>query len=182
MVCDRCKRVVREELEKSGLKICHIELGKVEIEKTKTEVSQVMIRGVLLENGFDLIEDKKAKLIEGIKTKIIDLVHGDKGEDKISINYSVYLSDQLATDYHYLSTLFSSVENITIEQYIIMQKIERAKELLKYDQDTISEIAYKLGYSSVQHLSNQFKKITGMTASQFRNMTGNLRNSLDKVY
>jgi AraC-like DNA-binding protein len=98
------------------------------------------------------------------------------------MNYSTYLSQQLAVDYHYLSNLFSSVENVTIEQYIILQKIERAKELLKYNEDTLSEIAYKLGYSSVQHLSNQFKKITGMTASQFRSMTSNIRKPIDKVH
>jgi len=181
MVCERCIRVVREELEKIGLQLCHIELGKVEIEQVNKNLPLDTIRRVLLDNGFDLIEDKKAKLIEAIKNNIILLIHQDAEVQPLNMNYSDYLSQQLAVDYHYLSGLFSSVENITIEQYIILQKIERAKELLKYNEDTLSEIAYKLGYSSVQHLSNQFKKVTGMTASQFRNMTTNLRKPLDKL-
>ena len=181
MVCERCIRVVREELEKIGLQLCHIELGKVEIEKVNKDLPLDTIRQVLLENGFDLIEDKKAKLIENIKNNVILLIHQDDEEQPMNMNYSDYLSQQLAVDYHYLSSLFSSVENITIEHYIILQKIERAKELLKYNEYTLSEIAYKLGYSSVQHLSNQFKKVTGMTASQFRSMTANLRKPLDKV-
>jgi YesN/AraC family two-component response regulator len=182
MVCERCIRVVRDELEKIGLHICHIELGKVELEQVNNYPSLEKIRRVLLENGFDLIEDKKAKMIEAIKNIVISLVHQDSEIQPLNMNYSDYLSEQLAVDYHYLSSLFSSVENITIEHYIILQKIERAKELLKYNEYTLSEIAYKLGYSSVQHLSNQFNKVTGMTASQFRNMTANLRKSLDKVY
>jgi AraC-like DNA-binding protein len=182
MVCERCIRVVRDELKKIGLHICHIELGKAEIEQVNSNLPLEEIRRVLLENGFDLAEDKKGKLIEGIKKTIILLIHQGSDVQPLSMNYSDYLSQQLAADYHYLSGLFSSVENITIEHYIILQKIERAKELLKYNDDTLSEIAYKLGYSSVQHLSNQFKKITGMTASQFRTMTTNLRKPLDKVH
>ncbi len=181
MVCDRCIRVVREELEKLGLNTCHIELGKVEIEQEGTEFPIDRVREILLENGFELIEDRKAKLIEAAKNHIIYLVHRDAVEQPINLNYSDYLAQQLAVDYLDLSSLFSSVENVTIEHYIILQKIERAKELLKYNEDTLSEIAYKLGYSSVQHLSNQFKKVTGMTASQFRTMTPNLRKPLDKL-
>jgi AraC-like DNA-binding protein len=182
MVCDRCIHVVREELEKIGLKICHIELGKVELDRTNIKFSMNIIRDVLYENGFELIEDRKAKLIEAVKNHIIYLIHQSTETQPLNMNYSTYLSQQLAVDYHYLSNLFSSVENVTIEQYIILQKIERAKELLKYNEDTLSEIAYKLGYSSVQHLSNQFKKITGMTASQFRSMTSNIRKPIDKVH
>ena len=181
MVCDRCIRVVREELEKIGLDISHIELGKVELMQDNKDISLEKIRQILSDNGFELIEDRKAKLIESIKNHIILLIHKNTEGQPLNMNYSDYLSQQLAVDYHYLSSLFSSLENITIEQYIILQKIERAKELLKYNEDTLSEIAYKLDYSSVQHLSNQFKKITGMTASQFRNMTTNLRKPLDKV-
>ena len=181
MVCERCIRVVREELEKIGLLIRHIELGKVEIEGGDPDLPTETIRKVLSDNGFELIEDRKAKLIESIKNQIIRLIHQDKELQPLDINYSEYLSKQLTADYNYLSSLFSSVENITIEHYIILQKIERAKELLKYDEETLSEIAYKLGYSSVQHLSNQFKKVTGMTASQFRKMSPNLRKPLDKL-
>lgn len=182
MVCERCIRVVRDELEKIGLHICHIELGKAEIEQVNSNLPLEEIRHVLLDNGFDLVEDKKGKLIEGIKKAVILLIHQGSDAQPLNINYSDYLSQQLAADYHYLSSLFSSVENITIEHYIILQKIERTKELLKYNDDTLSEIAYKLGYSSVQHLSNQFKKVTGMTASRFRTMTTNLRKPLDKVH
>jgi AraC-like DNA-binding protein len=182
MVCDRCIRVVREELEKIGLKICHIELGKVELEQESMKVSINKISDILSENGFALIEDRKAKLIEAVKNHVINLIYQNAEVQPLNMNYSAYLSRQLAVDYHYLSNLFSSVENITIEQYIILQKIERAKELLKYNEETLSEISYKLGYSSVQHLSNQFKKITGMTASRFRTMTSNLRKSLDNVH
>ena len=181
MVCERCIRVVREELEKIELQICHIELGKVEIEQVNKDLPLDTIRKVLSDNGFELIEDRKAKLIEKSKNLIIQLIHQHADSQPLNMNYSAYLSQQMAVDYHYLSGLFSSVENMTIEHYIIMQKIERAKELLKYNENTLSEIAYKLGYSSVQHLSNQFKKVTGMTASQFRNMTSNLRKPLDKV-
>lgn len=182
MVCNRCIRVVREELEMIGLKICHIELGKVELERENMKVSMDKIREVLFENGFEVIEDKKAKLIESVKNHLINLIHQNAEVQPLTINYSAYLSQQLTVDYHYLSNLFSSVENVTIEQYIILQKIERVKELIKYNEETLSEIAYKLGYSSVQHLSNQFKKITGMTASRFRAMTANLRKPLDKVH
>jgi AraC-like DNA-binding protein len=181
MVCNRCIRVVREEFEKIGLQICHIELGKVELEQTNIHISPDKIRKLLFDNGFELIEDKKSKLIESLKRLIIAQIHKDIEAQPINVNYSTYLSEQLAVDYHYLSTLFSSVENITIEQYIIIQKIERAKELLKYNEDTLTEIAYKLGYSSVAHLSNQFKNITGMTATQFRNMASNFRRPIDEL-
>ena len=182
MVCERCIRVVREELEKTGIEICHIELGKVEIEQDVNDLAYGKIRQVLSDNGFGLLEDKKAKLIEEVKNLIILIIHKGADEQSSKLNYSEYLSNNLSIEYHYLSTLFSSVENITIEHYIILQKIERAKELLKYNEETLSEIAYNLGYSSVQHLSTQFKKVTGMTASQFRNMTKNLRKPIDKVY
>ena len=182
MVCERCIRVVREELRKIGIEICHIELGKVEIEQNVNELEYNKIRQVLSDNGFGLLEDKKAKLIEEVKNLIILIVHKAEDEQSSKLNYSEFLSNNLSIDYHYLSTLFSSVENITIEHYIILQKIERAKELLKYNEETLSEIAYNLGYSSVQHLSTQFKKVTGMTAGQFRNMTTNLRKPIDKVY
>ena len=181
MVCERCIRVVREELRKTGIEMCHIELGKVEIEQNVNELEYDKIRQVLSDNGFGLLEDKKAKLIEEVKNLIILIVHKAEDEQSSKLNYSEFLSNNLSIDYHYLSTLFSSVENITIEHYIILQKIERAKELLKYNEETLSEIAYNLGYSSVQHLSTQFKKVTGMTASQFRNMTTNLRKPIDKV-
>ncbi len=181
MVCNRCIKVVKEELERLGLDVRSIVLGEVVVNGNKKDLPYDEIKKVLEENGFELIEDRKAKKIEQIKLIILDLVRRDDEKNPLNENYSDYIVEKTGMDYHYLSNLFSSVENITIEQYIILQKIERAKELLKYGELTLSEIAFKLGYSSVQHLSNQFKKITGLTASQFKNMTGNTRKPLDKI-
>ena len=181
MVCDRCIKVVKEELLKLKLDVRSIKLGEVIIAGDLNNILIEKIKLILEENGFELIEDKKARIIEQIKLAIIKLVREDADSNNLTMNYSDYLVNKINLDYHYLSTLFSSVENITIEQYIILQKIERAKELLKYGELTLSEIAFKLGYSSVQHLSNQFRKVTGLTASQFKSLTENTRKSLDKV-
>ena len=181
MVCSRCIKVVNEEFEKIGLDIRSIILGEVVVDGTLDEELTEKVRTILEENGFELIEDKRAKLIEKIKLVILELVRNNDGISQTGIKDSDYIVDKIGLDYHYLSTLFSSVENITIEQYIILQRIEFAKELLKYGELTLSEISYKLGYSSVQHLSNQFKKVTGLTASQFKNMTGNTRKPLDHL-
>jgi len=180
MVCNRCIRVVDEEFRKLGLNIKNISLGEVNVEGELDDEMIENIRRVLDDKGFDLIEDRKMKTIEQIKLFILELVRDDQ---KISgkVNISGYLTARMNADYHYLSTLFSSVENITIEHYFILQKIERAKELLKYGEQTLSEIAYRLGYSSVAHLSAQFKKVTGMTANQFKSLTENIRKPLDKV-
>lgn len=180
MVCNRCIRVIEEEFEKLGLEIKNISLGEVKIENQLTNDMIDKIRTVLSANGFELIEDRRTKTIEQIKILILDLI---RDEEKIEgkINISDYLSYKMNADYHYLSTLFSSVENITIEHYFILQKIERAKELLKYGELTLSEIAFRLGYSSVAHLSAQFKKVTGMNANQFKSLTENTRKPLDKV-
>ncbi len=181
MVCDRCIKVVKDELLKLKLDVRSIKLGEVIIAGDLNNILIERIKLILEDNGFELIEDKKARIIEQIKLAIIKLVREDADSNNLTMNYSDYLVNKINLDYHYLSTLFSSVENITIEQYIILQKIERAKELLKYGELTLSEIAYKLGYSSVQHLSNQFKKVTGLTASQFKSFTENTRKPLDKV-
>ena len=180
MVCNRCIRVVEEEFGKLGLNIKSISLGEVKVEKDLDEDMLERIRKVLDENGFELIEDRKMRMIEQVKLLILGLI---RDEEKIEgrINISDYLSKKMNADYHYISTLFSSVENITIEHYFILQKIERAKELLKYGELTLSEIAYKLGYSSVAHLSTQFKKVTGMNANQFKSLTENTRRPLDEV-
>ncbi len=179
MVCNRCIKVVKEEFEKLGLTIMDIQLGEVIVKGSLDQFQIEKIKTILEENGFELIEDRKAKIIEEIKLTILGLVRSDDIEQSLEENYSDLIVEKVGMDYHYLSTLFSSVENITIEHYIILQKIERAKELLRYGELTLSEIAYKLGYSSVQHLSNQFKKVTGMTASQFKNITDNIRKPLD---
>lgn len=180
MVCGRCIRVVEEEFGKLGLKIKSISLGEVKIENHLTNAELERIRKVLDDNGFELIEDRRMRLIEQIKLLILDLI---RDEEKIAgkINLTDYLSGKLKSDYHNLSTLFSSVENITIEHYYILQKIERAKELLKYGELTLSEIAFRLGYSSVAHLSAQFKKVTGMNANQFKSLTENTRKPLDEI-
>lgn len=181
MVCNRCIKVVKEELEKIGIKVKNISLGEVE---TATEIDKNKlneIKKVLEENGFELLENRKAKIVEKIKNIIISKIYNDEDFLINNKNFSKLIEEQIGLDYNYLSSLFSSLESITIEQFIILQKIERAKELLKYDELTLSEIAFKLGYSSVQHLSNQFKKVTGLSASEFKKITKNIRKPLDKV-
>ena len=181
MVCDRCIRVVRDELTKIKLDVRSVSLGEVTVAGAAKELPIESIKSVLDENGFELIEDRKAKTIEQMKLAIIKFVREDHDKLEKKLRFSEYLSKELGLDYHYLSTLFSSVENVTIEQFIILQRIERAKELLKYGELTLSEIADKLGYSSVQHLSNQFKAITGFTPTRFRSLTGQLRKPIDRV-
>jgi AraC-like DNA-binding protein len=178
MVCDRCIRVVTQELERIGLDLRSVTLGEVTLTGSARDLPLEQIKKSLEENGFELIEDRKARTIEQLKLAVIRLVR-KKGDR--NLKYSAYLSEELGLEYHYLSALFSSVENVTIEQYIIRQRVERAKELLKYGELTLSEIAYDLGYSSVQHLSSQFKRITGLTPTQFKRMTINIRTALDHV-
>ncbi len=181
MVCNRCIKVVKEELEKLNVKIKSIKLGEVETYQTKTELPLNMISEVLEENGFELINDKNARIIEKIKKEIISIIQNYTDEDLTKISFPKHLSKKLTKDYTYLSTLFSKTEGITIEHFIILQKIEKVKEYLKYDELTLSEIAYKLGYSSVQHLSRQFKKNTGLTASEFKNNISSERKSIDWI-
>ncbi|HEY6951983.1 MAG TPA: helix-turn-helix transcriptional regulator [Bacteroidota bacterium] len=180
MVCNRCIRVVREELEKLGLNIQRVDLGEVDLSEVKN-LNLRKVQEVLKLNGFELIEDKRVRIIERIKLAILRLVQRDQSIDPMKLNLSEYIAGELGHDYHYLSSLFSSIENVTIEQYFILQKIERAKELLKYGELTLSEIAFNMGYSSVQHLSNQFKNITGLTPSYFKGMKKSIRRPLDKV-
>jgi AraC-like DNA-binding protein len=172
--------VVREELEKLGLRIQRVDLGEVDLVSGKP-IDLKKIRSVLEENGFELIEDKRVRIIERIKLAILKLVQHDHSVSALKLNHSDYISRELGHDYHSLSALFSSVENITMEQYIILQKIERVKELVKYGELTLSEIAFRMGYSSVQHLSNQFKKVTGLTPSHFKELKKSLRKPLDRV-
>lgn len=180
MVCNRCIKVVKDEFEKLDVKIETIELGKVCVSSQMDEAKLSEIREMLDENGFELIDDKKSKLIDRIKTLVIEMIHYQK-EVLASINSSEFISREIGYDYSYLSNLFSSVEGITIEKYIINQKIEKVKELLFYNELTLNEIAIQLGYSSVQHLSNQFKKITGFTPSHFKKLKENKRKPLDEV-
>ena len=181
MVCNRCIRVVRDELEKLNISPRSIELGKVEFEEPLSEAERVRLIAVLDENGFELIEDKKSAIISEIKSLIIKLVHYQKEMDK-HVNLSDFISKEIGYDYAYVSHLFSSVEGTTIEKYFIYQKIEKVKELLVYDELNLNEIACQLGYSSAQHLSGQFKKTTGLTPSYFKKIKENRRKPLDKVW
>ena len=160
--------IVKSELENLGLNATIVELGEVEIPGDLSPKLRQELKSTLVRYGFELLEDKKSILIEKIKNIIVEVVH--YSEEPQVVNFSNYLSEKLNYDYNYLSNLFSEVKGITIEHYIIAHKIERAKELLVYDQLTLTDIAEKLHYSSVAHLSNQFKKVTGLTPSFFKNM------------
>lgn len=166
MVCSRCIRVVREELEALGLNVERITLGEVVVEETE-HLSMAALRERLQANGFELLESEKAKLVEVIKTLVIELVQSEDLSE-MQGNLSEVIAKRVGRDYAALSHLFSSVEAVTIERYFILQKIERAKELLTYGERSASEIAYSLGYSSPAHLSRQFKQETGSTPSEFK--------------
>ena len=179
MVCDRCKMVVKSELEKIGIIPVSVELGEVELGENFKENQKLEFEIKLQSLGFELLEDKTTILIEKIKCLIIDLVHHQNIE--LKTNLSHYLSEQLGQDYSTLSNLFSGVHGTTIEHYFIAQKIEKVKELLMYKELTLSEIAIKLNYSDVAHLSNQFKKITGVTPTHFKQLKENNRLQIDLV-
>jgi len=180
MVCDRCILVVGQQLDSAGLLYKNIQLGEVELEKAPSGEQLNGFSEKLQTFGFELLDDKKSTIVEKIKNTIIQLIHGTD-EVEFNTKLSAILEEKLQLDYHYLSGLFSSIEGITIEKYAILQRIERAKELLMYDELTLNEIAFKLGYSSVQHLSQQFKKITGLTPSHFKQLKENKRKPLDKL-
>ncbi|WP_421796606.1 helix-turn-helix domain-containing protein [Haliscomenobacter sp.] len=179
MVCNRCKMVLRTELAKLGVEPIRIDLGEVQLETELSTAQKQTLSQNLQVLGFELIDDKKSRVIERIKTIIIELVH--QQNSALSKNLSVYLTEALHYEYSYLSNLFTAVEGTTIEQYFITQKIERVKELLVYDELSLNEIAYQLNYSSVAHLSNQFKKITGLTPSHFRQLKDKKRKALDEL-
>lgn len=180
MVCPRCIKVVIEELEKLGHEVKDIKLGEVSIIGQINEDKLVLITDALVKNGFELIDDRKSQLIEAIKNIVIDAIHYNDLSEQNYI-WSDFISKNLNLEYKYLSQLFSSVEGITIEHYIILQKIEKAKEYIVYNELTLSEISWKLGYSSVAHLSNQFKNITGMPPRDFKQIGIHKRKPLDKV-
>lgn len=179
MVCSRCKMVVKSELEKLGLQLLYVDLGEVEVVSPITESQKLVIAERLKSFGFELIDDKKSKTIEKIKTLIIELIYNQNNE--LSINLSEFLSQKLAVDYASLSNLFSEVEGTTIEKYFILQKIERVKEFLMYDEMSLSEIAFLLNYSSVGYLSNQFKKVTGLTPSHFKQLKNKKRRQIEDL-
>lgn len=183
MVCNRCIMVVKQELENEGLHPERVSLGEVILQEDQlTDVQQTKLDLRLKELGFERIDDRKARLIEAIKNKVINMIHHTDKVD-MKFNWSTVLADELHYEYNYLSNLFSSVEGITLEQYIIRQKIEKVKELLFYDELNLSQIALQLGYSSVAHLSAQFKKITGFTPSELKKsrMLDQNRKPLDSV-
>ncbi len=179
MVCPRCIKVVREELEKIGLQPISVNLGVAEL-KNDQQLPLLKIKEILDQNGFELLQDKNSALVEKIKGSIIDLIYGNKLQN-FHENLSHYLSRDLGKDYSTLTNLFSSVEGLTIEKYFILQKIERVKELLVYNELTLSEIADRLGYSSVQALSNQFKKITGLNPTYFKHIGLEKRKGIDSI-
>jgi YesN/AraC family two-component response regulator len=180
MVCPRCVKVVREELNRFGFKPVSVELGEAVLDGLLTDSDLDSIRKILEENGFELIDDKKKQIIDKIKTVIIELVHFQSESDK-RVNLSEYLPGKLGYDYSWLSHLFSSMEGITIEKFLIHHKVEKVKELLIYDELSLDEIAWRLGYSSVQHLSGQFKKITGLSPSYYKKYRSEKRKSLDEI-
>lgn len=179
MVCSRCIMVIQSEVDKLGLAIKHIKLGEVVLERELNTGERLALGQALEPLGFELIDDKKSRTIEKIKNIIVDLVHYQHAT--VKINLSDILADALLQDYSSLSNLFSEVEGTTIEKYFIAQKIEKVKELLVYDELSLSEIASRLNYSSVAYLSNQFKKVTGLTPSHFKKIRADKRIALDKV-
>ena len=180
MVCDRCIMVVKKELQSLNIEFQNIQLGEVELKAPISDSKATDLRDKLNGHGFEVLDDKKSAVITKIKSAIITLVHTNEIAE-LNKKLSVLLSEKLGMEYHYLSTLFSSIEGLTIEKYLILQRIERAKELLIYDEMTINEIAEVLGYSSVQHLSQQFKKITGLTPTHFKQLKEARRTPLDRV-
>jgi AraC family transcriptional regulator len=180
MVCHRCKLAVESELKKLGLHPLKIQLGEVVLKEDElSKNQQIQLSNNLKQLGFELLDNKRTKLIEQLKTLIIQTIHYNK--EQPAKNYSAFIAENLHHDYSYLSKLFSETEGITIEQFIINQKIEKVKELLVYDEKSLSEIAYETGYSSVAHLSSQFKKVTGLTPTAFKQSGIHHRKNLDNI-
>ena len=179
MVSNRCKIVVKEELKELGLHFMLVDLGEVEIMENITSEQREKLRAALIDSGLELMDDKRAVLIEKIKNVIIQMVH--HSDDVLKVNFSNFLSEKLNHDYTYLANLFSEVQGTTIEQFLISHKIERIKELIIYGELNITEIAWKMNYSSVAHLSNQFKKMTGLSPSHFKQLKDKRRSPIEEV-
>lgn len=179
MVSLRCKLMVKEELKKLGLHYVIVDLGVAKILEEISSEQFEELKKNLLKSGLELLDDKKSILIEKIKNVIIEMVH--YSDELPKVNYSDYISEKLNYDYTYLSNIFSEVKGITIQQFIINQKIERVKELILYDEFNLTEISYKLNYSSVSHLSNQFKKITGLSPSFFKQLKQKRNQNLENI-
>ncbi|HBB91052.1 MAG: AraC family transcriptional regulator [Bacteroidetes bacterium GWF2_49_14] len=179
MVSIRCKMVVKSELKRLGIRYAKVDLGEVEVNESLTADQRNQLKTALLKSGLELMDDNRAILIERIKNTIVEMVH--YSDEPLKVNFSDFLSEKLNHDYTYLANLFSEVTGITIEHFIIAHKIERVKELLIYDELNLTQISYKLNYSSVAHLSNQFKKVTGLTPTFFKNLKVRKRTALTQV-
>lgn len=179
MVSLRCKMMVEEELKKLGIHYVRVDLGMVEIMQDITTEQREQLKKNLLNSGLELLDDKKSIIIEKIKNVITEMIH--YSDEMPKVNYSDYISEKLGYDYTYLANTFSEVNGITIQQFIINHKIERVKELLLYNELNLTEIAYKLHYSSVAHLSNQFKKVTGLTPSFYKELKQKRKKNLENL-
>jgi AraC-like DNA-binding protein len=179
MVSNRCKMAVKEALKGIGLHFIVVDLGEVEVMEDLSSEQRDQLKALLIQSGLELMDDKRAVLIEKINNVITEMIH--HSDEVPKVNYSDYISKKLDYDYTYLSNLFSEVKGITIQQFIIVHKIERAKELLLYNELTLTEISYKLHYSSVAHLSNQFKKVTGLTPSHFKQLKDKKRSPIEEI-
>jgi len=168
MVSLRCKMVVRDAFKKLGIHYVSVNLGEINTQEDITDKQREKLKSILLKSGLELMDDKKAILIERIKNVVVEMVH--YADDLPKTNFSDFLSAELKYDYNYLSNIFSETQGVTIEHFIILHKIEKVKELIIYNELNLSEIAWKLRYSSAAHLSSQFKKITGLTPSYFRSL------------
>jgi AraC-like DNA-binding protein len=179
MVSSRCKMAVKEELKKLGLHFIVVDLGEVDIMETISLDQRELLKEGLLASGLELMDDKRAVLIEKIKNVIVEMVH--HSDEVVKVNFSDYLSEKLNHDYTYMANLFSEVQGTTIEQFIISHKVERIKELIIYDELNITEIAWKMNYSSVAHLSNQFKKVTGLSPTHFKQLKDKRRSPIEEI-
>jgi AraC family transcriptional regulator len=180
MVCNRCISVVAKELSDLGIGFTSVRLGEVDIPENISNEQSTRLRERLTTHGFEVLDDKKSALISQIKAAVINYIHHDESKS-IKVNLSQHIAEKVGKDYNYLSGLFSEVEGITIEKFVILQRIEKVKELLVYGELSLSEIAWKMGYSSLAHLSGQFKKITGLTPSDYREIRDKKRKTLDEV-
>jgi AraC-like DNA-binding protein len=170
---------VKEEIHELGLHAIVVELGSVDISENITEEQRNLLKKKLLSSGLELLDDKKSIIIEKVKSIVVEMVH--YAEEMPKVNYSDYISEKLGYDYTYLANVFSEVKGITIQQFIIMHKIERVKELLLYDELNLTEISYRMHYSSVAHLSNQFKKVTGLAPTYFKNLKNQRKKNLEDI-
>jgi len=179
MVSLRCKMMVKEELKKLGLQFVVVDLGMIEILENISPTQRKQLKENLLNSGLELLDDKKSILIEKIKNIVIEMIH--YSDELPKINYSNYISGKLGLNYTYLANTFSEVKGITIQQFIIIHKIERVKELLIYDELNLTQISHKMHYSSVSHLSNQFKKVTGLTPSYYKKLKNKRKQNLEDL-